>query len=231
MRVVCMLAAAAIAALGAVPAASQEAFEPNLRSERVYFECGGEKVHNVAQQQGTTPTWSTTKPAQSVSAGAGCGSVDSVFTQSAPGNLYDTTWAGAFEGNLDTVTVELHGIYVGPARATGPYDVAVRLYVDGEALTLGESGLGANVAVKPVRSATGLSEKLVFSITDIGFVAEEEDDVHDVALLIQGGTTINRGPTVTNTVNGWVWGTTEVPAGITFNPAELAETRIAATRG
>ena len=198
-----------------VPAGAQEVFTPNLVNQRVWFACGAQKVENA---EDNVATWDTEAPTQSVSSGAGCGTVDLPFMQTAANNIYDATWTGTFTGNLDTLTVELHSIYVGPGRATGKLGGAVRLFVDGVPMF---EELGREVAFTPVRSSSGLSEMVKFSVNNIGFVAEDQNVEHEVTLLMHGGTTQNRGPTLTDTVNGWVWDTTEVPSGITFNPPAL----------
>jgi hypothetical protein len=200
-----------------VPAGAEDESIPNLVNERVWFACGAEKVENA---EDNVATWDTEAPTASVTSGAGCGTIDLPFMQTAPGNIYDATWTGYFTGNLDTLTVELHNIYVGPGRATGKIGTAVQLLVDGTPMF---DELGHQVELNAVRSATGASEQVTFSISNIGYVSEAEDFEHEVTLLMHGGTALNRGPTVTDTLSGWVWDTTEVPSGITFNPPALAE--------
>lgn len=207
-----------------VPVSAQDIWTPNLVSEQVWFNCGEQKLENA---DNNVAGWDTEAPTKSVAAGAGCGTVDSPFLQPGPGNIYDATWTGFFTGNLDTVNVELHNIYVGPGRATGTLDASVKLFVDGEPLF---GDLGKDVSLKAVRSTTGLSEMVKFSITNIGYVSEDQNIEHEVSLVMHGGTARNRGPTVTDTLSGWVWDTTEVPSGMTFNPPALNEFVIDATR-
>lgn len=232
VRVIRLLAIPVLASVTAVPAMAEgAAFVPNLRNEQTWFACGADKVDNVRRQEAKpVPTWDTTAPTQSVRDGAGCASVDSPFTQSASDNIYDTTFEGTFTGNLDTLTVEAHSIYVGPARNGGAMTVGVRLLVDGEAVVISPDGISRLVQVTPVPSSTRLSERVRLSITDIGFVAETEDAEHIVTLLLHNGQTLSTGPTVTDMAGAWVWDTTEVPSGITFNPATLETARVAAQR-
>jgi hypothetical protein len=223
-----VLGAAVIAlAVAVLPAAAEEEdeWELELRTEDVWFLCGEHKVQNVDDLEQRYATWDTTPPDESVADGAGCGSVDSVFTNTQQHNPYDSTWVGDFDGNLDTLTVEVHNIYLGPARVTEEFEVAVRLYVDGLNL-FGE--LGDQLVVPAVRSSTGLSEMIRFTITDIGLVEERDDRLHHIALVLHGGTPHHREPTITDTLSGWVWGTTEVPSGITFNPEEPEDTILSA---
>ena len=207
----------AVVLLAVVPAGAEEVWVPNLVTEQVWFACGAEKLENA---EDNVATWDTEAPTQSVTTGAGCGTVDLPFMQSAPANIYDATWTGYFTGNLDTLNVELHNIYVGPGRATGRLSAAVRLFIDGVPVF---DELGREVTFTPERSATGLSEMVKFSITNLGYVSESENFEHEVSLVMHGGATQNRGPTLTDTLSGWVWDTTEVPSGMTFNPAELNE--------
>ena len=97
----------------------------------------------------------------------------------------------------------------------------MRLFVDGTPV-FGE--LGEEVTFDAVRSSTGLSEMITFSIDNIGYVSERENTEHQIDLVMHGGETRHRGPTATDTVSGWVWDTIEVPSGIVFNPETLEET-------
>jgi hypothetical protein len=219
-----LIVAATLLALA--PATAQAEWVPNLVKDQVWFACGSAKV-TPDNPAGNSATWDRTAPTQSVTSGAGCGTIDSPFMQTTDPNVYDAAWAGSFTGNLDTLNVELHNIYVGPGRATGQLTASVRLFVDGEPLF---EELGKEVAFTPVRSATGASEMIRFSISNIGFLSETDNVEHQVSLLMHGGATQNRGPTLTDTLSGWVWDTTEVPSGITFNPETLNTTVLQATR-
>src|SRR5688572_23708408 len=197
----------AAVALAVVPAGAEEVeWSPNLVKDQVWFACGDSKVTNTSTT-GNVAAWDREAPTQSVTAGAGCGTVDTPFYQTAQPNTYDAAWSGTFTGNLDTLNVELHNIYAGPARATGQLASSVRLIVDGEALFPEELGRDATFPV--VRSSSGLSEMIRFSIRNIGFVAENENTEHTVMLMMSSGTALQRGPTVNDTVSGWVWDTTE----------------------
>lgn len=225
------LLAVAVVLLALAPAAASADgvptdWVPNLVKDQVWFVCGDSKVTNN-NTAGNQATWDRTAPTQSVTAGAGCGTVDSPFMQTTNPNIYDAAWAGTFTGNLDTLNVELHSIYVGPGRSTGQMTAAVRLFVDGEQLF---EELGKEVAFTTVRSSSGASEMIRFSINNIGFLSEAENAEHQVSLLMHAGATQNRGPTVTDTLSGWVWDTTEVPSGMTFNPETLNTTVLQATR-
>lgn len=191
-------------------------FTPNNRLERVYFHCeGATKVHSTVAD-GSIP-WNTTAPAQSVQEGAGCGSLDNGLWGNNQVSIQDSHFQGAFEGNIDQITVEAHNIYVGPARQPGPFTVNVRLAIDGEPM-LGASG--KNVTVTPVRSSSGLSEMIKFTIIGLNLMDEANDLEHDVLLTLAGGAFVANAQVfpVHDTQSGWVYDTTEVPSGLTFNP-------------
>lgn len=222
-----LLVALTVVAVGLMPAAAETDWELELRTEQVWFTCGDQKVH-VGSTAGPLPTWDTTPPEQSVTEGAGCGALDTMLTNTTTGNPYDATWQGEFQGNLDALTIEAHNIYVGPARATGELEVAVRVIINGIPMF---DELGEPVVVPAVRSETGLSESITFTVADLGFTAERDDDWHWIEVVLHGGETHHREPTVTDTLSGWVWGTTEVPSGLVFNPEETAEVTVSAGRG
>jgi hypothetical protein len=194
--------------------------DTGLPTERVYFSCGS-KVANADGTGAGVAGWDTSAPTTSATAGGGCGSVDSPFTQTTVPNIYDSTFSGTFTGNLNSLTVEAHNLYAGAGRASTPSTVAVRLLVDGEDLTPGPIGSGKFVSVTPVRSATGATELFKFSITNIGFTSPAEAGEHEIQLLINGGTRRTTGPSVNDGANVWVYDATEVPSGITFNPATI----------
>lgn len=192
-------------------------FTPNDRTEQVYFHCeGATKLQNVVVD-GSIP-WNTTAPSASVTAGAGCGSLDNGLQGNNQVSIQDSHFQGAFSGNIDDITVLAHNIYLGPARQTASYGVNVRLAIDGEAL-LGANG--KDVTVTPVRSSTGLSELVKFTITGINFMNEANDIEHDVLLTLSGGAVAvpNGANPVRDSQNLWVYDTTEVPSGLIFNPA------------
>lgn len=191
-------------------------FTPNDRTEQVYFHCEGAlKLHNVVQD-GSIP-WNTTAPTASVTAGAGCGSLDNGVQGNNQVSIQDSHFQGTFGGNIDEITVLAHNIYLGPARQSASYGVNVRLSIDGESL-LGENGKDATVT--PVRSSTGLSELVKLTITGLNLMNEANDIEHDVLLTLSGGTVAvpNGANPVRDSENIWVYDTTEVPSGLVFNP-------------
>lgn len=218
MRELALSALTLAVATVAVPASAHHdgtEEQPTLRTERVYFKCvDGLKAQNVPALQGTYPTWSTEPPAGSVTDGEGCGQYENLLTNANNDNPFDLVVKGTFTGNLDAINVELHNIYVGTARDTGNFDLRAKLYIDGfEYANVGP------VTVNPEPSDTGISEKLTYSFRDIGLTGEHGDGTieREVAIYVGSFTEIQ---------SIWVWDTTEVPAGLTFNPETLEQPSI-----
>lgn len=213
-----LLIVALVLAVAAPAAADHGDIHPTVRNERVYFKCAGSpnKVQNVELLRGSVPGWSTEAPTQSVQAGAGCGAADPGLSGTANENIYDGVWKGTFTGNLTALTVELHSIDT-VARATDSHPILVRLLVDGVEV-LSE----AQVTPITVRSSSQASKKMTFSIDNLQYLTEEGDGstVREITLTVANYLNGDNGP--------WVWDTTEVPAGIDFNPSELAAARIRA---
>lgn len=209
--------------LGAVPAAGEVQIDPTLRTERVYFHCVGPvKAQNVALGQGTIPSWSVEAPTQSVQQGAGCGYYENAVGGYAGANrtTLDAVWAGTFDGNVDSVTVELHNIAVAASRATGPFKLRANLFIDGVDVIDPDA---PQIEIAPVPSDTHVSEELSFTVTGLGLLDEDGDgsQTRQFELVIRS---------LSEEQSAWVWDTTEVPAGLTFNPAEPAATAVAAVR-
>lgn len=193
-----------------------------------YLSCedaAGGKYHAQLPTGATVPL-TQAAPDISFTAGAGCGTQDDPggFQAVQPGNpYYDVTIDGFLtEGNLDTLTVELHDIYVGPERQSGEMTLNVRLEVDSQSLfgtTTLTNQLGeefqtpaiVEVPVEPVTSETGLSEALVFSVGDLQEqfpgVGAGDGQFHTVRVTV----------TVPAGAHALVWGATEVPAAVHVN--------------
>lgn len=218
-----------------------EPLPPTKRPEAVFFHCtGATKADNVNRQQGTVTGWDTTAPTQSVQQGAGCGFLDTAAEDTGAlgsGTPLDDVWlehvdksndasfdaafAGTFTGNLDTLTFELHRIHGLTDRAYAPllgsnFEGEIAVKIDGEAITLNDSHFTAPV----VESSSGASESFKLSIQNLGFMIEEGDGttVRTIEVRIDHW--------YSDTEGIWVWDTTEVPSGITFNAATLAETKL-----
>lgn len=230
-----------LAALAAGPAAATHGgIHPTLRTERTYFTCVGDtKVQNVSMLNGQTPGWDTSAPTQSVQAGAGCGTADSALTNtSTVNNGHDGAWAGTFTGNLRDLTIEAHMIDLGASRTDDVFPALITLIIDGETWVERTTALDVTL----VRSSTGASGMAKFSITGLGKITEVKDSAGNVIdVKTQGLITEDGNGTAEHEITlgirayadyptAWVWDTTEVPSGITFNPATLEPTRVAATK-
>ena len=229
-----------LAALSAGPAAATHGgIHPELRTEATYFSCvGANKVQNVSVVQGEVPTWDTTAPTQSVQAGAGCGTIDGPLTNT--GNVEnenDGVWTGTFTGNLRDMTVEAHMIDFGVSRSDDTFLTQITLVIDGETWIERTTRLDAPLTA----SSSGVSRSIKFSITGLGKITNKLDasgnviDVKTQGLVTEDGTGTEE-HTITLGLRGfaeyptaWVWDTTEVPGGITFNPPTLQGLKVAAT--
>ena len=201
-----------ILASAGAPAAADHGQHPTLRTERVWFHCAGDvKVQNAAYAQRVVPSWNTTPPAQSVQQGAGCG----YYENAAGGYLgpnettLDSVWEGSFTGNLDSLTVELHNIHASAARAGETFKFRANLLIDGVDVLDPDA---PQIEVVPAPSSTRLSEAMRFTVTGIGLQPEDGDgaQARRIRLVIRS---------LTEAQSAWVWDTTEVPAGLEFNPS------------
>ena len=226
MRRLSTIVLTAALAIGAVAIEGEEPYVPVLETERVYAHCGDtQKVSNV--EGGTPFAMDTTAPAASFTAGAGCGTADVVLSpvESSTGEFLELT--GTHTGNLDSLTVELHMIDAGIVRVhqtTGdlpepgdpvPATNFTEIYANTELIIDGAVAGYIGEATYPAeRSETGASVRLRMTLTDIGLLAEDEAGEHTVTLKVKTAD-YNNGDS-----GGWVLDATEVPTGITFNPAE-----------
>ncbi|HEV3473901.1 MAG TPA: hypothetical protein VG602_00830 [Actinomycetota bacterium] len=237
-----LAAVVAVLAIGGPAAATHGGIHPTFRTERVYFHCvGSTKVQNVNLVTDGPATWNTTAPTQSVQEGAGCGYLEPGAARG--GNqqtVYDAPFVGKFTGNLRDLTVELHNLALGRVRPPGSlFVIRVRGSIDGTPIF--PETAGRSVTIAPVVSSTGASEKLLFTIKGIGCAREVLDaegnvvDVKTAGLATEDGDGAAEHELIltidsfyTQQASAWVYDTTEVPAGITFNPPseEAATVRV-----
>jgi hypothetical protein len=220
--------AAAAALVLAVPALASEPLPRTTPAEQVFFHCGASKVANADYATSSAlPTWDTKRPTQSVQQGGGCGWADNLAFRSpqAGNSVHDGAWKGTFTGNLGSLTAQLHSISAGPGRAMMPQTFNVTLFVDGRSMfgtdAAGNAGR-ARVTLTPVVSSTQASALYEFTITGLPFVTEEGDGkkAREVILNVAASS---------EPLMAWVFDTTEVPSGISFNPATPAAVKVAAT--
>ncbi|MBW3665279.1 MAG: hypothetical protein KY469_19470 [Actinobacteria bacterium] len=198
-----------------------EGEEPRLIcTEANYFHCAGDlKLQNAEIiANSNIPSWDTTPPAGSVTAGEGCGTYETLLTSGDnPYNGMDGIWEGTFTGNLESFTVEVHKIDTGTSRVDDTEAALLWIRIDGVDVVARQAD-GTPMAAE--RSSTGASIKYTFTVTGLqGYNLE------------RGAGTIERTITIgvrsfANNQGAWVWDTTEVPAGVTFNPASPAGTLV-----
>ena len=229
-----VLAASLVASAG--PAAAYDGIQPTFRSENVYFHCGTTKAHQVNLVADGTPSWNTTAPS-SVTGGTGCGAFDPGVERGAnQETIYDAQFAGTFTGNLRDLTLHLHQVVPGQVR--GGSSVRVWITIDGQDVTGGGSA-GKIVNVTPVAGNSGATQDYEISLWNIGFANYTYDAAGNVIDVKTGGLATEDGDgeiehsllisidSATATQNSiWAYDTSEVPSGITFNPATLAAAKI-----
>jgi hypothetical protein len=199
---------AALVVAIAVPASADHGdIHPTARSERTYFHCAGPaKVQNVYAAQGIIPTWDTSEPAGSVQQGEGCGYYENILSGSVHPSLL-AAWEGTFTGNLDALTVELHRLL--PASGATTTLVVGTVTIDGIDVFAGD------ITLQPEPSETGASTVSKFSLRRLNYMTEDGDGTIERTVRV----TID---SYNEQQSAWVWDTTEVPSGITFNPGSLA---------
>ena len=223
--------------------------QPTLRSETVYFHCPGPtKAHQAnyvagALSGGSFANWNATAPTQSASEGAGCGGLDWGGTTNP---FYDPMFKGEFTGNLKTMTVRIHNLLLG--NATSGATESLRIWGDIDGVPIFPAS-GRAVQVTPVVNSNGSTEMYEFTITNIGIIEDITDENGNVIGTRTGGAVTETGDgtqvrTITlgiglngtnfggdpagHKAGALVWDTTEVPGGITFNPAAPAAATLAA---
>lgn len=213
MRILSLAAALAFAL--AAPAAAQTTPPPVERpGPQFFFECTGPtKLQNNERNK----KWSLVPPAISYTAGGGCGYLDPgpiIGTRS--NTPYDASFGGTYGGQIEDMTVELHNLVLGQARLSQDTPLKVRLLVDGDELL--DQTTPPQINVAPEMSSSGLSEKLVFSITNIKLPALQPGDERTIVLDV--------GSPYLDAHNAFVWGATEIPANVAINPVKLLGPKI-----
>lgn len=201
--------------LGGIATAEHGDIHPTFRAEQNFFHCAGDtKVQNVSYSQGQIPSWNTTAPPGSVQAGHGCGYYEPLITNALP-VPFDAVWQGKFSGNLRDLTIELHRML--PAQgATVPNRLVVVILIDDE-----ERLNNNNVVITPTASSTGASQSARITLKGLNYETEDGDGTQERTIRIQIAS-------FNETQSIWVFDTTEVPAGITFNPAAPSGTVVQA---
>ena len=199
---------------------------------------GGKLYHDLVHSP-TVPLVEDA-PSGSFTSGAGCGTVEEPFlTTVTQGGTLTFDVLGYMSANPQTLTVELHDISASTMRANRRTTLGVRLTIErvspfgtetraGATGTEFEAPIQLDVPVTAVASSTGVSDMLVFTVTNL--------DAHpEIAELYEAGrgeeleVFVTIDPPVDGG-HGFVWGATEVPANITIN-GEVRGTTIDARTG
>jgi hypothetical protein len=227
--------------LAGIPASADEetAFEPDLTPHTEWFTCEGTTPDaRVNYRLGDdTPTWAPVEPAGTFPADQ-CGDLrDSVVGGTEQESPYDLSFAGTFDGNLDSITVRLHNAFVGTSRGAASMPIRVRLTVDDLSVFGVQEFTGTDVdggtfetvthtgpapremAARLVPSEHGLTDVYEFSVTGIDYLLEE--DLGDKRIVLTIATPLGGN----NAQNVWAWGTQETPSSITFNDTDAAPDR------
>jgi len=227
------IAVMALSVLIVSPAsATHGGIHPTFRPEQVYFHCAGPaKVENANfQATGALSPWNTTPPAGSYQAGNGCGWLDPGHTE---GGINDANYAGTFTGNLKSITIEAHNLLLSQVDANNIRRITIGLTIDGEPL------LYNFVDMTPEISSTGLTEKFLISIPNLGCTKDVLDANGNVVNVLTDGLatedgdgsavhqiTLTLDSTYSDRGGAWVQDATEIPSGITFNPSSLAQVKL-----
>lgn len=211
------LATAAAALTVAAPAAAQTTEPPPVVNASYFFKCQEpNKVQNSPLTY--TPTWTATKPATSFTAGGGCGFADAGAVQgTSPDNkLYDAAFGGTYDGRIRSLNVELHDLLLsqqGTALLT-THTIEAHVLIDGEAVTPVD---GVQLEMLPTVSSTGLSQSFKFGITF----------KKDLEPMEGRQITIGIKTFYLDANSAWVFGASEVPAGVELHPAKVAKPTVA----
>lgn len=202
--------------------------------QQVWFHEGESKVGNTTE---TAAPWDTTRPETSVTGGAGAGTVTPGVATLGAGTPAEqhAVFSGTFEGCLDTLLLDLYSF--DPTNRTGTGGVT-----DAPSGCLPDCTPGA----EPANSNLGLVVTIdgydVYTTTDLGDEALTElanegfgpnrnliaVDLREIVELYAASTPLELDGTheITVQVRSWfvntghsvfVWDTSEVPSGLTFN--------------
>jgi hypothetical protein len=190
-----------------------------LPTAAYYFSCAG----GTPYQGDHDATWDKAKPAASFQTGAGCGFLDTgpgPGTE-ANGNRVDFIGGGTHDGTIQSVTVDLYSLATSQARVPADYPGIFELIIDGQSVLLDETSRIAG----DKSENDGTTEHLTFSFAHPVPVDEETGEETGPAEPLAGPgkhtVTVRFTSRTIEYQNLWVWGASEVPAGVTINAPEL----------
>lgn len=220
--------------------ATHSGIHPTFKENNAYFHCVGGDAMKIQNLNYPNP-FDANAPTRSAADGAGCGMADpaNLINTMSSGGPADSSFAGISTGNLKNMTVEMYllGNYTyGPV--TGDIELDVWLTIDGEEYLHPDA---ATVTPPLEETNSGATQKVEFTITGIGSAKDITDadgnviDVETKGLATEDGDglqereiglTVRMAGYVDYVASVWVFDTEEVPAGITFNDATPAATKL-----
>ena len=197
---------------------------PSFCTQTVWLHQAQTKAGNLgATGQTPFPTWDTTKPASSVTSGAGggyatVGAGRQLASDPARDAATGATFKGKYTGDIDNLVVELYLFAPATAAAdpAGAYVGSVDLTVDGQQIM---TPTQVNLVLEPAGDAV---LKTKFALTDIQAAMEAAGvptgagAVHDITFFFGAYGLVSASSVV-------VYDTTEVPSNMTFNVPTLPE--------
>ena len=222
LRVLVVLAVLAVAApsLAENTVCYHKAFDelgnpigPAYCTQEVWFHQAQTKAGNLAATgQAAYPGWNTTKPTASVTSGAGGGYLTNGAQwqlQSTKNEATGATFVGSFTGAMDNIAVTMY--MLAPGKQQDPsYSLGVVMEVDGKVVGTVSS---ADAPLRPEGSAALRTD---FVLTEIPMAMQTagittgDGVAHAIKLYITAYP-------IATTTGVFVYDTSEVPSGMTFN--------------
>jgi hypothetical protein len=194
---------------------------PAYCTQDVWFHQGQTKAGNLAATGQTPgPTFNTTKPTASVTTGAGGGYLTNGAAWQVQGTRSEATggtFSGTFTGAVDNIGVTMYMLAPGKQQDT-TYSFGFIVEVDGK-----EIGRTSNVDV-PLESGGDAARKASFVITEVPGAMEQAGVVTGDGVQHAIKIYLTAYPIATTT-GVFVYDTTEVPSGMTFNIPGTLEDR------
>lgn len=218
---------------------NDDADNARLCTTAQYLSCEGAaagKAHVYGADQGGLghPQLVSERPTTSFTEGGGCGQVEnSTASGVSQDNIHDWTFEGYVDGNIDSLAVEVHDFDLREGRGAGSIELGVRMTIDGQSpfgyetieTATGEFQAPAleTIPVAIKTSDTGLTDGYQFTITGLG-------EALGTVRAGDGLTGQHVKITLDMPLGGhiFVWGASEIPAGILVNPTATLGTARAA---
>lgn len=206
------IAIAALLVMGiAVPAhATHGGIHPTFRLESDYFQCiAGNRLQNVGRNNGQIPTWGLAAPTAALQDGGGCVEYENTLTNTGSyTSPHDLVYQGTFVGNLKQITFELYLASPGSASVAEGTATA-NLLVDGAVVHTATQTVFAP-------QTSGNYKKIVFHYTKLDkLFADQDGDGDTEREILWNFSSFNEQQ------NLFLWGATDAPAKIVFNPATV----------